>query len=284
MHGIATGRAPMIDALIIGAGPTGLTLACELLKRGMKVRIVDKLSHPMLESRALGIQSRTLELFEKMGLIQTFFKKGQVLQHAHIYYKKKEFASIHFKHISVPFPLILIISQAETESILSSHLSECGGTIERGVELISLSETKAVLQNASGNLETIEARWIFGCDGAHSAVRHFQGIPFEGAPFPETFALADVEMETELPHEEVSSFIENEQLCVFFPLPREGWFRIIVQNKEIDAKNKPTLRPLHKSDFLEKIGDFDEISHLSEPAYAGRPIEGERKSKDRGIA
>ncbi len=246
MHGIADGGYPVIDALIIGAGPTGLTLACELFKRGLKVRIVDKLSNPTQESRALGIQSRTLELFEKMGLVQTFLKKGQILQHAHIYYEKQEFASIHFKHLPVPFPLILVLSQAETEGILTSHLSECGGSIERGVELISLSGSKAVLQNASGNLETVAARWIFGCDGAHSAVRHFAGIPFEGEPFPETFALADVELETELPHEEANAFIENERLCVFFPLPRKRWFRMIVQTKTIDAKSTPNLSDFQK--------------------------------------
>lgn len=236
----------MLDCLIIGAGPTGLTLACELLKRNMRVRIVDQLEKPTKESRALAIQSRTLELFEKMGLINPLFKKGQILQHAQVYYEKKPFVSIDFKKLNAPYPLVLVIPQSETEAVLTSHLTECGGFVERGKKLFSLKGSTAVLRDVNGPEERVEARWIFGCDGAHSTVRHALDIPFEGAALPETFALADVEIETDLPHTAVSSFIENEKLCVFFPLPRKNWFRMIVQNPEIGTKKE-----LRLADFQE---------------------------------
>ena len=228
----------MLDALIIGAGPTGLTLGCELIKQGLKVRLVEKLPRATDQSRALGLQSRTLEIFDKMGLIDSFLKQGRIIRQGNIYSNRTLIGSIAFTpYLDAPYPFVLIVPQAVTEQILADFFESMGGVVERGVSLQALDKTRATLQHDEGSTETIDAKWIFGCDGAHSTTRHLLNVTFKGVAFPETFALADVTMDTSLATDQIHFFSQDNNLCGIIPLPEEKKFRIIaLKADQIAAK------------------------------------------------
>lgn len=229
------------DGLIIGAGPTGLALACELARRGFHARLFDQLPSFQTQSRALGIQSRTLEIFEKMGIIDSFLAKGKIVKKGNFYHNGKCISSFQFTHIKeVAYPFILILPQVETEKILIDHYHKLGGSIERQMQLIKLSGSQATFQKSDHSEEAITAPWIFGCDGAHSRVRHALELPFEGTQFPETFALADVQLTPFLSPDEVHLFISKGQITGLIPLPELNHFRLVsvmptsYKNTELD--------------------------------------------------
>src|SRR5579871_6230277 len=233
-----------MDALIVGAGPTGLTLACDLMKRGLNVRVIEKLTQPTDQSRALALQSRTLEVFEKMDILDQFLEKGRIIRRGNFNHNHKQFAAIDFAaYLQAPYPFILSIPQSATEAILASHFEKLGGKVERGVSLQNLEGEEAVLQHPDNKIEKIAPKWIFGCDGAHSTVRHSLNLSFKGAAFPETFYLADVQMQIDLPQDAAHFYSYKSNLCAFFPLPGVNQFRII-------ALTPPDLNNLQQ--FAEK--------------------------------
>ena len=124
-------------------------------------------------------------------------------------------------------PFFLIIPQSVTERILADHFATLGGTIERGVALQTLHDSQATVLHPNGEEEVIQAKWIFGCDGAHSTVRHSLNLPFTGAAFPESFALADVEIHTILPDDQFHIYFQSTKLCALIPLPEKNGFRIV---------------------------------------------------------
>ncbi len=171
--------------LISGAGPVGLTLANELVRHGIPVRIVDKAAQRTDKSKALVLWSRTLELFDAAGYVQGFLSAGLQAHGAQISTGKQIVARIAFDLIDSRFAYALMIPQSETERILEERLAAAGVTVERTVGLSGFTDTgdsvEAVLTGAGGDSETLRADWLVGCDGAHSAVRHGLGFAFEGS-------------------------------------------------------------------------------------------------------
>lgn len=216
-----------IDAVVIGAGPTGLTLANELIRRGLKVRILDQNEHPTEQSRALGIHSRTLEIFDKMGVLRAMLEKGLPVTRMHIYENGKPIITPSFSVLKAPYPFILILPQADTEQILISHLESLGGKVERSCQVIHVEQNKVIFNHPDGKQETIEPRWIIGCDGAHSIVRTSLDLPFKGSGFTEGFCLADVTLQTSLNPTEIHTFISASGLFIIIPLPQKNQFRLI---------------------------------------------------------
>src|SRR5215471_18073593 len=177
------------DVLVVGAGPVGLTLASELTRHGVSCRIIDKAKLAAPWSRAAGIQARTLELFEKMGLVDTFLMQGNKTKGLSVSSCERQLAHFDFPQLTdSPYPYALLIPQHITETILAEHLTNHQGlAIERGVELISLIQHKqgveVVLRRSDGSETRLRTRWLAGCDGAHSRVRHLLGMEFGGIAF-----------------------------------------------------------------------------------------------------
>jgi 2-polyprenyl-6-methoxyphenol hydroxylase-like FAD-dependent oxidoreductase len=215
-----------VDILIVGAGPTGLTLACELKRRGLNFRLIDKLSTPTTQSRALALQARSLDIFEKLGALSRMLDKGLAVTTTHLYENGQEIGKAYFTTLPTPYPFVLILPQSDTEAILAARLHELGGAIERSTELLSLEGSLATLLLPSGKQETIEATWIIGCDGAHSTVRHCLKLPFKGTKFPESFFLADVVIPN-LAHREIHAFMTAKGILGIIPLPTSHHFRLI---------------------------------------------------------
>ncbi|GCE78972.1 FAD-dependent monooxygenase [Komagataeibacter oboediens] len=217
--------------LVVGAGPVGLTMAAELARHGVPVRLVDRLPARDGQSRALAIWARTLELLDIAGCADAFMAAGLRARTLDIHAGRTVLARIAFGAIASPFACLLMLAQPDTERLLEDHLRTLGGHIERGVELTDFVDTgtgvTCTLRHDSGEVETMDAAWLIGCDGAHSLVRRTLGLAFTGATLPTRFILADAHV-TGLPTapDALAMFWHPDGAAMFFPVPG-GRYRII---------------------------------------------------------
>ena len=182
--------------LICGAGPTGLTAAIELSRRGIGVTIVEKTAAPSPFSRAVGINARTLELLEACGATEHLIDTGMKIERAVLFDNGRPFLDLDLTRIDHPrYPFILSLPQDRTETILAERLSSYGVTPLFNHTLdgfaVSGDRVSAEISSPDGPI-TIEADYLFGADGAHSVVRKALDIPFVGERYPETWQLYDV--------------------------------------------------------------------------------------------
>src|SRR5580765_2450384 len=191
--------------LIAGAGPTGLTLACELARRSVPFRLVDAAPAPFNGSRGKGLQPRTLEVFDDIGIVHDVLASGALYPrfrvHAGplsipVWRMSKQRASTS----DTPYPNLWMIPQWRTEEILRARLRTFGGAVEYGVALTSFNQdadlVQAMLTHTDGAVEQVRARFLVGCDGGHSAVRKSLGLRFEGEALEgQRLIAADVELE-----------------------------------------------------------------------------------------
>jgi 2-polyprenyl-6-methoxyphenol hydroxylase-like FAD-dependent oxidoreductase len=191
-----------VDVLVTGAGPTGLTLASQLARFGTRFRVIDKQLDRAHESRALGVQARTLEILQTLGLGEKLAGRGSSTTRLMLHVDRGEPPIIDLGHIGrsdTRFPFILFVAQPKTEAVLTDYLAACGVAIERGVELANVQRTPdglaCTLQHHDGRQESVAARYLAGCDGAHSTVRKAAAIRFEGGAYPQHFVLGDIEAE-----------------------------------------------------------------------------------------
>lgn len=221
--------------LIVGAGPTGLTLANELTRHGVAVRIIDRELAPLTTSRALVVQPRTLEIFDDIGVIDEALAAGNPATSLTIAFRNKKVELDLAGMLSGPqnytsYPALRTLSQHDTERILTQSLSKRGVEIERGRALIDLTqngETLAVsLRAADGSIETLRCRWVIGCDGTHSSVRKAAGIAFTGSTYRDEFIMADAEVEWQLPHGGLYGFPSAAGIFAAFSMAGENRYRI----------------------------------------------------------
>jgi 2-polyprenyl-6-methoxyphenol hydroxylase-like FAD-dependent oxidoreductase len=217
----------MPGVLVVGAGPVGLALACELIRRGVRTRVVDACAVPTDKSKAIGVQARTLEALDAMGIADRFVAAGRKVHGANFYADGARIAHVSLDDIDSPYSYVLSLPQCETERLLGEHLEQLGGRVERDVCLTGLAQdpggVTATLAHANARQETERVGWLVGCDGAHSAVRHALGLPFEGVPYEESFVLADVRISWELPNDETHVFIAPDGAMAALPMPKGMW-------------------------------------------------------------
>jgi 2-polyprenyl-6-methoxyphenol hydroxylase-like FAD-dependent oxidoreductase len=234
-----------LDVLVIGAGPTGLTLAGELLRRGLRVRIVDKLPAGTPYSKAIGVHARTLEILEDFGVSSEIMARGLLVDGVTMRTRDEVVMSFDFGGLDTRFPFILCVSQVETETVLTKLLARRGGAVDWRTELVSFAQDAtgidAVLRTDAGE-ERVRASWIVGCDGAHSAVRHGLAASFEGHTYEEVFLLADVRIAWDAPPSRVSTYFAEDGVAAFFPMIGGRW-RVIV-TAAASLGDAPTLSDL----------------------------------------
>lgn len=215
----------MQSILIVGAGPVGLTMAAELVRYGVPVRLIDRSAEPTQTSKALVLWSRTLELIDRMGCTQAFLDVGLRVHGASIRSGTSVLGRASFDGISSPYNFALMIPQRDTERLLHEHLVSMGGTVEREVELTGFAQdadgVRATLRHKDGREEAVETPWLIGCDGAHSSVRHGLGLTFDGSTEGGDWILADVRLEGKgkPPSDEIAPFLHDEGPFVVFPIP-----------------------------------------------------------------
>src|SRR4051812_22318906 len=221
------GEMTMATVLISGAGPIGLTMANELARYGVAVRIVDKAPHRTDKSKALVLWPRTLELLEHGGYVEPFIAAGHPGYGAKLSDGKNEVATISLKGMDTRYPFALMIAQSETERVLEECLAARGVEVERSVTMESFADTgtgiEAVLRKTDGSSETVQADWLLGCDGAHSAARHGLGLAFEGTTMDSDWWLADLHLTGLEPQDVLHIFWHRDGILAFFPIQPGRW-------------------------------------------------------------
>jgi 2-polyprenyl-6-methoxyphenol hydroxylase-like FAD-dependent oxidoreductase len=230
---------PDLDVLVVGAGPTGLTLAALLAQSGTRFRFVDRQLDRVHESRALGVQPRTLEVLSTLDVTDELVERGNRAVRVHLHFGRRV-VQVRLFDIGIDdtaYPYLLFVSQVETERILGEHVVSRGGMLERGVVLTELVQTgrfvSCRLRHRDGHDEVVSARYVVGCDGAHSTVRDQAGIEFQGSAYPQTFVLADVEaygIETDAAH----AFVSPLGFLFFFPLGAPATWRVLAMRPHTD--------------------------------------------------
>jgi 2-polyprenyl-6-methoxyphenol hydroxylase-like FAD-dependent oxidoreductase len=218
--------------LVVGAGPTGLTLAVELARRGVPFRIIDREVERTKTSRAIGTQARTVEVFGMMGIPETALEPAARPRALRFAERDRTLARITLGdgRPGAP-PRLISMDEFDTERVLEQRLEQLGGRVERSTELLGFrvdgERVTATLRGPGGTSE-LEARFLVGADGAHSKVRREAGIGFAGAAYPERFLLADLDLDWNLPHDEGHIWIGDDGLVAAIPLPSERRYRVIV--------------------------------------------------------
>jgi 2-polyprenyl-6-methoxyphenol hydroxylase-like FAD-dependent oxidoreductase len=195
----------LVDVLIVGAGPVGLLLASELAHDGVAVRIIERSAERTYFCKALGITPRTLEIFDTLNIADAAIDAGLWLRGVSIHQDGKRANTfelpVDVAAQGLPYGT-LSLAQFEVEKILEDCLVRHGLRVDYGHELVGFRQTdagvEAVIRGPSGE-EKLHCRWLVGCDGSHSTVRHELGVAFEGDRYPETFVLGDLDVGWSLP-------------------------------------------------------------------------------------
>jgi 2-polyprenyl-6-methoxyphenol hydroxylase-like FAD-dependent oxidoreductase len=257
------------EVLIVGAGPTGLVLALWLTRLGVRVRIIDRTAEPGTTSRALAVQARTLEFYRQLGLAETVLQRGRKAEAANLWVAGRKAAHIAFGNLTAalsPFPYPMIYPQDEHERLLVDRLIELGVEVERRTQLLSFEEVggriQAHLQRADGVNETCEARYVAGCDGAHSTIREGLQIGFEGGTYAHLFYVADVKASGAAMNGEVHIALDRADFLAVFPLKAEGHARLVgtLRDEAVSRNAEPSW-----NDVSERVIDWMpiQIEHVN---------------------
>jgi 2-polyprenyl-6-methoxyphenol hydroxylase-like FAD-dependent oxidoreductase len=229
----------LIDVLVVGAGPTGLTLAAELAAFGVRARLIDRGLDRVHDSRALAIQPRSLEVLAALGVTDELVAGGNraVQLRMHVGGRVLAVPMFDLGLDDTAYPFLLFLSQAETERVLCEQLAAAGIAVERGVELAGLGNAAdaamATLRHRDGRQEVVSARYVVGCDGGHSTVRRLAGIGFEGGSYPQTFVLADTEADGVEPGA-AHAFVSATGMLFLFPLVKPAAWRLLAMRPPAD--------------------------------------------------
>ena len=232
--------------LIAGAGPVGLTAAVELKRRGFTPRIIDPDETVSAESRALAVNTRTLDLMEPSGVTDMMLAAGNRLKHIVIRRNEKILAQIDLTKIPHRFNFMLVLEQSKTEQILLQKLAQMGVEVEKNTALESFSAGPNIeCQLSNGKNATTDI--LIGADGSHSTVRKTLGLTFAGETDEQIFGLADAELDDwPFPTDTAVLTIMDTHLAPYLPM-REGFGRFIstrgdcLNNLPRDAKVKKVM-------------------------------------------
>jgi 2-polyprenyl-6-methoxyphenol hydroxylase-like FAD-dependent oxidoreductase len=214
------------DVVIVGAGPTGLTLAAFLTAGGADVVLLDRAAEGAGTSRAAVVHARTLEVLEGLDVTRELVERGVITPTFTVRDRDRVLLTVPFAGLPTAHPNTLMVPQNVTEQVLLDRLRALGGQVHRPQEVIGVTQdaTGATVTTATG--EMVRARHVVGTDGMHSVVREQSGIGFAGDTYAQSFVLADVRMDWDLPGDEVQLFFSAAGLVVVAPLPG-GRHRIV---------------------------------------------------------
>jgi 2-polyprenyl-6-methoxyphenol hydroxylase-like FAD-dependent oxidoreductase len=229
---IAVSEAAGTEVLVIGAGPSGLFAAIELARRGVRVRVIEREPGPHMQARATTVQPGTLEILATAGVLDRMLAGSEHLRFARIFDADlKLVGEMAFAGVGCRWEFQCSLPQCDTEQLLADRLAELDGTVERGVEAVSLKQRDdsvlVGLERADGTTETVEASWVIGAGGAHSVTRESMAETLVGSTYPGTSLVASGTVTCGLPRDGNALIASPEGYVLLIPLPGERWLTFI---------------------------------------------------------
>jgi 2-polyprenyl-6-methoxyphenol hydroxylase-like FAD-dependent oxidoreductase len=242
----------LTDVLIVGAGPTGLMLANQLARRGIRATIIDAHSGPAQQTRAMAVHARTLEIYQKLGLADRAIDLGRPGTGANLWSRGRRRARIPLADMGKGlsrFPYVLMLGQDDNEHLLGDHLRRLGVDIRWNTELVALRQepthVTATIREANGLTRDVVAAYVAGCDGHRSAVREMNGIGFPGAPYEHVFFVADTEATGAMVQDELNVDLWKDGFHLYFPMKgRDRWRVIGILPRELRHRDHVTFEDL----------------------------------------
>jgi 2-polyprenyl-6-methoxyphenol hydroxylase-like FAD-dependent oxidoreductase len=223
------------DVLVVGGGPTGLSLASELRRHGVDCAIIERRTERDLHSKAISISASSLQAFDQMGVLGAFLRRGTQVKDIGVQVDGRRFFRLDYGRLraaGVQHPFLLSVPQPECEQALEEHLNSLGGQLERGVALEGLQQhpgwVTVTLSDALGATREEDFRYVVGCDGSRSTVRRLAGIDVDGAPYDFSMIHGDFEMDWGGPKEAVHYFVTSKRFALTIPMSN-GQHRVVAQ-------------------------------------------------------
>jgi 2-polyprenyl-6-methoxyphenol hydroxylase-like FAD-dependent oxidoreductase len=220
--------------IIVGAGPTGLSLACQLIRYGIDFVIVDKKEGVTPYSKALGVHARTLEIYEQLELAKPALEQGTIVGKVRLLEGGAVIGEVELSHIGQglsTYPFMLVLEQSENERLLYQYVQSHGREVCWQAELENFFQddtgVTAQIKNSAGESQTIRGKYLVGCDGPKSPVRHVLGLSFEGSTFERLFYVADVHIDWKFSHDALHVCLAHHAVVAFFPMPGDRRWRIV---------------------------------------------------------
>ncbi|HEU5099872.1 MAG TPA: FAD-dependent oxidoreductase [Roseiflexaceae bacterium] len=264
-----------IDVLIVGAGPTGLTLAYQLRRLGVSFRLVEKNAGPSTTSKAIGLQYRVSEVLTWMGLFERFRAKGVGGTGLKFHVRGQELLHMPLDRLTgmsgqgAFAPQGIIIPQSVTEGLLLDALAEQGVAVEYNTAFVSFTQDServvSRLQTTCGE-EVVKSRYLVSCEGAHSLIRKQAGISFLGKTYPVAFYMADVELDWPTEKLDIQVWLHEDGAFSAIPMPGERRWRLFVESsKQADQGATEVSLDLIRRLMADRIGD--QTTNISNPTW-----------------
>jgi 2-polyprenyl-6-methoxyphenol hydroxylase-like FAD-dependent oxidoreductase len=265
------------DVLIVGAGPTGLALACQLCGQGIGFRILDKNARASTTSKALALQYRVSEVLACMGIADRFLARaatweGGVTFHAN----DNEFLRLRMNSLGrrtgkdAFAPRLLVLPQSETEGLLEEVLRERGGQVERDTTFVDFTQDSdrvvSRIQRPDGSEESIESKYLVSCEGAHSIIRKQAGFAFTGKTYPMKFFMADVDLDWAVGRDTAHVWFHPEGMFSAIPMRGARQWRLFVESGKGSAESPTEVTLAFMQQLLaERTGDG--VTQASDPTW-----------------
>jgi 2-polyprenyl-6-methoxyphenol hydroxylase-like FAD-dependent oxidoreductase len=239
------------DVIVVGAGPTGLMLACELAMRGIAVRVLERRAETPNITRAFAVHARTLEILDSRGMAEDLLAQGVPVYEV----APAPGAVLDLRKLDTRYPMLLIVPQSGTERVLEARANQLGVRFSWGIEVRGLTQDVDGVTVDLGDGTAARAKYVVGCDGAHSAVRRFVGVDFVGSQYETHILLADVKM-PHPPEDGLFARTNAEGIVLLVPFG-DGWFRAIAWDRlrEQAPLDAPVTEDEIRSAFVRIAGE-----------------------------